>query len=78
MPVGLPEAVQLLCGWGAVVYWASGRPLQPCLLRYESFSGSHAEAKSLISEEIADNPSIKEHALQDDDLAGIHDLIKTL
>jgi tetratricopeptide (TPR) repeat protein len=45
---------------------------------YESLSGNLEEAKRLITEEIAADPSKKEQALQDSDLAAIHDFVATL
>ena len=45
---------------------------------FECLSGNLEEAKRLITEEIAADPSKKEQALQDSDFATLHDFIATL
>ena len=45
---------------------------------YECLSGNMAEAKRLITEEIAAKPAARELALKDDDLNAIHEFIRCL
>jgi Flp pilus assembly protein TadD len=45
---------------------------------YECLSGNHAEARGLIADEIAAHPEKKADAINDSDLAAIHDFIRGL
>jgi tetratricopeptide (TPR) repeat protein len=73
----LPEALALLrqgCNETHVVAAA----VRYNLACYDCLSGKFAEARRLITEEIAANPARKEPALQDFDLAAIHEFIRAL
>jgi tetratricopeptide (TPR) repeat protein len=73
----LPEALSLLrkVSTECPIVHADVRYHLAC---YECLSGNLEEAKRLITEEIAADPSKKEQTLQDSDLAAIHDFIATL
>jgi tetratricopeptide (TPR) repeat protein len=45
---------------------------------YECLGGNHDEARRLIAAEIAARPAAREQALQDSDLAPLHDFIRAL
>jgi hypothetical protein len=45
---------------------------------YECLGGNHDEARRLIAAEIAARPAAREQALQDADLAPLHDFIRAL